>query len=782
MTAPPRENRAPAAPSRIFARSARSAASARSAFSSASRASSSSAASSSASAAAASKAARVAAAAASAAAARRVFAIFSARSASPISRATRFARAAATFAAARASGEGRPRAVSGTPGAARRQEAPPADAPAFGAEVGDAETSEKMFRSRNGAGVRGSRPSPASAAVTSLGSPYAPPRASTRGVTRRTRPRTRPRAGVFSKAFFFEEPFSKPASYAARMSKSTPHALFASPAARSAADHRCRGATRPARRNTASALLMLCVASAFTFGRRCVSPRCAPSSVSARRHRSAPLAISAWMPVARGRPTTTSPATAAPATSTPSPRTHTTASCCSGVSRETRAPPRPHACAESRGVGRNAASAGGGVPPLNPRRASFASGDVASLGDSDEAARRAAASSSRNAERARRASSARVAYVRAAASAASAAAAYALALETSLARFASLAPSRVVSESAARSSARSSLPQSRKDPVSLPGSASNRDVRTVGGAPETSRLAVRSSASPSSSLASPASRRSVDSPSNVGSRGASSSSSPASPDRRSSAETGRRLDLRSATRAARAEAAAARAAASAARRSLSARAAAGAFSVGSSRATRAPNASFIARNTYTCAPASPEPHPRATSSRSAASSSSAHTPPLRSSRSVAAIPAPRCRTSASAPSAMRASSRSTSPSSSARGSAHVMHRRPGIVFTHRIRPSSCVGRSGVQGEWIDRERDFISGRETFGRSSVESGTSGDGGFSRAWEGGVRAVRLESGPIGGSSRPPGRSRRRGHVERGPRGGWPGGGRRVGHASI
>ena len=53
---------------------------------------------------------------------------------------------------------------------------------------------------------------------------------------------------------------------------------------------------------------------------------------------------------------------------------------------------------------------------------------------------------------------------------------------------------------------------------------------------------------------------------------------------------------------------------------------------------------------------------------------------------------------------MRASSQSTSPSSSARGSAHVMHRRPGIVFTHRIRPSSCVGRSGVRGEWIDRER------------------------------------------------------------------------------
>lgn len=79
------------------------------------------------------------------------------------------------------------------------------------------------------------------------------------------------------------------------------------------------------------------------------------------------------------------------------------------------------------------------------------------------------------------------------------------------------------------------------------------------------------------------------------------------------------------------------------------------------------------------------------------------------------------------------------------------------------------------GEWIDRERDFIVGRETFGRSSVESGTSGDGGFSRAWEGGARAVRLESGPIGGSSRPSGRSRRRGRVERGPRGGvagwWP-----------
>ena len=316
---------------------------------------------------------------------------------------------------------------------------------------------------------------------------------------------------------------------------------------------------------------MLCVASAFTFGRRCVSPRCAPSSVSARRHRSAPLAISAWMPVARGRPTTTSPATAAPATSTPSPRTHTTASCCSGVSRETRAPPRPTP-ALSRAASAETPRPLGVACPLNPRRASFASGDVASLGDSDEAARRAAASSSRNAERARRASSARVAYVRAAASAASAAAAYALALETSLARFASLAPSRVVSESAARSSARSPLPQSRKDPVSLPGSASNRDVRTVGGAPETSRLAVRSSASPSSSLASPASRRSVDSPSNVGSRGASSSSSPASPDRRSSAETGRRLDLRSATRAARAEAAAARAAASAARRSLSARA------------------------------------------------------------------------------------------------------------------------------------------------------------------------------------------------------------------
>ena len=423
------------------------------------------------------------------------------------------------------------------------------------------------------------------------------------------------------------------------------------------------------------------------------------------------------------------------------------------------------------------------MPPLNPRRASFASGDVASLGDSDGvAARRAAASSSRNAERARRASSARVAYVRAAASAASAAAAYALALETSLARFASLAPSRVVSESAARSSARSPLPQSRKDPVSLPGSASNRDVRTVGGAPETSRRGsvLRLPLVVARLAREPAQRR------QPVERGLSRRVQLLEPgvagqalqrgDRSSPGFEVR--DARGARGSRRA-----RAAASAARRSLSARAAAGAFSVGSSRATRAPNASFIARNTYTCAPASPmEPHPRATSSRSAASSSSAHTPPLRSSRSVAAIPAPRCRTSASAPSAMRASSRSTSPSSSARGSAHVMHRRPGIVFTHRIRPSSCVGRSGVQGEWIDRERDFISGRETFGRSSVESGTSGDGGFSRAWEGGVRAVRLESGPIGGSSRPPGRSRRRGHVERGPRGGWPGGGRRVGHASI
>ena len=50
------------------------------------------------------------------------------------------------------------------------------------------------FLSRNGApvpargGVRGSRPSPASAATTSPGSPYAPPLASPRGVTRRRRP------------------------------------------------------------------------------------------------------------------------------------------------------------------------------------------------------------------------------------------------------------------------------------------------------------------------------------------------------------------------------------------------------------------------------------------------------------------------------------------------------------------------------------------------------------------------------------------------------------------
>ena len=237
------------------------------------------------------------------------------------------------------------------------------------------------------------------------------------------------------------------------------------------------------------------------------------------------------------------------------------------------------------------------MPPLNPRRASFASGDVASLGDSDEAARRAAASSSRNAERARRASSARVAYVRAAASAASAAAAYALALETS-APVRVARSSRVVSESAARSSARSPLPPVAKDPVSLPGSASNRDVRTVGGAPETSRLAVRSSASPSSSLAAPASRRSVDSPSNVGSRGASSSSSPASPDRRSSAETGRRLDLRSATRAARAEAAAARAAGvGGAALAFGARAA-GASAWGSSRRARAQRLLYRAQHVH----------------------------------------------------------------------------------------------------------------------------------------------------------------------------------------
>jgi len=351
---------------------------------------------------------------------------------------------------------------------------------------------------------------------------------------------------------------------------------------------------------------------------------------------------------------------------------------------------------------------------------------------------------------------------------------HALAVETPLKRFVFVFES---SRDIGSLASLGSLPQSRNEPVSLPGSASNREASPwTGGASRDESLTLTSSSTSSSSLGSPASRRSVESPSNVGSRGdfETRASSPASPERRSRAETGRRLD--SATiAAARAEAAAARASASAARRRLSARAAAGATSVGSARATRVSNNSFISRSTCACASGSPAQKPRASSS-----GASRRTPPLRSRRraettepSSRSVEAPANPSLPLPSSARRSSSRSTSPSSSDCGSAHVMHRLPGIVFTHRIRPSSCE-MSRVRDEMIrECERKRRSGDVRGAVDSRQCGDfRGDGGFGRAWETarrGAARVGLDRGiaATGGTAatsraRPSRSTRRRGRV--------------------